>query len=348
MKAALFYGIGDIRVEGVDVPKITEEEILLKVRSCAVCGTDLRIWKFGHFKIPQGSKRVLGHEVAGEIVGVGSEVNGYRPGMRVTMPPNVGCGVCPMCVQGFNHLCPDYEAFGISWDGGFQEYMKIPARAISTGNVILIPDDLSYNEAALVEPLSCCYHSYKALQTEPGDVVLIIGAGPIGALHLLLNRLAGATKIIVADISQTRLTKIREFGVDVLINSAEIDLRKHVMQETHGMGANVIITACSVPELQQQALEMAAPHGRINFFGGLPKRKEHVTLNTNLIHYKELTALGTTGSSIRDYHKAMHIAASKKIDLQPLISKIFTIDDTVAAFKYASSREGMKVLVVNE
>ena len=119
------------------------------------------------------------------------------------------------------------------------------------------------------------------------------------------------------------------------------------MQETDGLGANVIITACSVPELQQQALELAAPHGRINFFGGLPKGKEEVTLNTNLIHYKELLVLGTTGSSILDYHKAMHIAASKKIDLQPLMSRTFNIEETVKAFEYASSKKGMKVFVVN-
>ena len=348
MKAAYYYGIGDIRVEEVDVPEINEEEMLIKVKATAVCGTDLRIFKFGHFKIPQGSKRVLGHEVAGEIVQVGGKVKGYEVGMRVAVPPNVGCGTCPMCLQGYNQMCPDYEAFGISLDGGFQEYMKVPAFAIKSGNVFPIPDEISYEEAAITEPLSCCYNSYKSLNTVPGDTVLIIGAGPIGALHMMINKLAGATKIIVADISNVRLEEMKSLGADVVINSAEKNLVEEMKKETKGFGPNVIITACSVPDLQKQALEIAGVHCRINFFGGLPKGKEEVTLNTNLIHYKELIVLGTTGSSISDYYKSLQIVASKRIDAKALVSARFSIEDTVKAFEYAASGQGMKALVVSE
>lgn len=348
MKAAYYYGIGDIRIEDADIPKINEGEILIKVKACAVCGTDLRIFKFGHFKIPQGVKRVLGHEIAGEIAQAGSKVKGYTVGMKVAVPPNIGCGTCPMCIQGFNHLCPDYEAFGISLDGGFQEYMKVPAYAIKAGNVVPIPEGVSFEEAVVTEPLSCCYNSYKALNTVPGDTVLVIGAGPIGALHVMMNRLAGATKVIVADISQERLNEIKNLGADVIINSSEKNLAEEVKKETNGMGASVIITACSVPELQRQALEMASAHGRINFFGGLPKGKEEVMLNTNLIHYKELIALGTTGSSISDYYKSMQIVSSGKINVKALISATFGIEETVKAFEYAAAGKGMKAVVVNK
>lgn len=348
MKAAYYYGIGDIRVEEVEIPKINEEEILIKVRATAVCGTDLRIFKFGHFKIPQGAKRVLGHEIAGEIVEVGSKVKGYTVGMKVATPPNVGCGTCPACIKGFNQMCPDYEAFGISMDGGFQEYMKIPAFAVRAGNVVPIPEGVSFEEAAITEPLSCCYNSYKALNTVPGDTVLVVGAGPIGALHVMMNRLAGATKVIVADISQERLDELKNLGADVTINSSEKDLVEEVKKATNGVGADVIITACSVPDLQRQALEMAAVHGRINFFGGLPKGKEEVTLNTNLIHYKELIALGTTGSSIADYYASLQIVASKKIDAKALVSATFSVEETVKAFEYAAAGKGMKAIVVNK
>ncbi|MCX8130601.1 MAG: zinc-dependent dehydrogenase [Clostridia bacterium] len=347
MKAAYFYGVGDIRVEEVEIPKIDEEEILIKVRATAVCGTDLRIYKFGHFKIPEGTKRVLGHEIAGEIVEVGSKVKGYTIGMKVATPPNIGCGTCPACIAGFNQMCPDYEAFGISLDGGFQEYMKIPAFAIKAGNVVRIPAGLSFEEAAITEPLSCCYNSYKALKTVPGDTVLVIGAGPIGALHVMMNKLAGATKIIVADISQERLEEIKALGADVIINSGTNNLIEEVNKETNGAGANVIITACSVPDLQRQALEVASVHGRINFFGGLPKGKEEVTLNTNLIHYKELIALGTTGSSISDYYKSMQIVASGKVNAKALVSATFSVEDTVKAFEYAAAGKGMKAVVTN-
>lgn len=348
MKAAYYYGIGDIRVEETDVPKITEDEILIKVSACAICGTDLRIFKFGHFKIPQDMKRVLGHEVAGEIIEIGEKVKGYSVGMRVATPPNIGCGACPACIQGFNHMCPDYEAFGISVDGGFQEYMKVPAIAIKAGNIVKIPDNISYEEAAIAEPLSCCYNSYRALKTVPGDVVLVVGAGPIGALHVMINKLAGAAKIIVSDISQDRLDEIKSLGADVVVNSSRESLPDIVKNETNGMGADVIITACSVPDLQKQALEMAAVHGRINFFGGLPKGKEEVTLNTNLIHYKELITLGTTGSSISDYYKSMHIIASGKINVKALVSATFSMDETVKAFEYAASGKGMKAIVISE
>lgn len=346
MKAAYYYGVGDIRIEDVDIPKINDEEILVKVKACAVCGTDLRIYKFGHFKIPQGAKRVLGHEIAGDIVQVGSKVKGLTTGMRAAIPPNVGCGTCPMCIQGYNQMCPDYEAFGISLDGGFEEYVKVPSFAIKAGNVVQIPDGVGYEEAALAEPLSCCYNSYKALNTKPGDVVLIIGAGPIGALHMMINRLAGASKIIVADISQTRLDEMASLGADVVINSGEQDLAEAVKKETKGFGPNIIITACSVPAMQVQALEMASVLGRINFFGGLPKGKEEVCLNTNLIHYKELRVLGTTGSSISDYYKTLQIISSGKIDVKPLVSAKFSIEDTVKAFEFSSAGKGMKALVV--
>ena len=348
MKAAYYYGVGDLRVEECNIPEITDREILMKVKASAICGTDLRIYKFGHFKIPQGEKRVLGHEVSGEIVKVGAKVKGYSPGMRIAVPPNVGCGHCPMCMQGLNQLCKDYEAFGISYDGGFQEYMRIPENAIREGNVIELPEHLSYEEAAMVEPFSCTYHSYKALGTVPNEVVVIVGAGPIGACHVMINRLAGASKMIVADVSDSRLAEIKKFGVDITVNSAQEDLAARIDAITGSRGADVVITACSVPEVQQTALEIAAIHGRINFFGGMPKGKEMVTLNTNLIHYKELTALATTGSSIRDFYESMQIAASGKIPLAALQTASFSVSEAKEAFEYALSGSGMKALIVNK
>lgn len=347
MKAAYYYGVGDIRVEVCDIPEITEKEMLIKVKASAICGTDLRIYKGGHFKIPEGRKRVLGHELAGEVVKVGKDVSGYRRGMRVAVPPNVGCGQCPMCIQGLNQLCPDYEAFGISYDGGFQEYMKIPEEAIVRGNVIEIPDSLTFEEAAMVEPFSCACNSYHRLKTAPGETVVIVGAGPIGACHVMINKMAGAGKIIVADVSDIRLEEIRKFGTDIVVNTGKQDLKEVVIEETQGAGADVVITACSVPQIQQLALELAGAHGRINFFGGMPKGKEIVPLNTNLIHYKELTVLATTGSSLEDYYDAMRIAASKKIPLSQLETAAFSIDQVKEAFEYALSGSGMKALIVN-
>lgn len=348
MRAAYFYGNGDIRLEEKDIPSIGDNEILIDVKASAICGTDLRIYKFGHFKIPEGAKRVLGHEISGKIAKVGKNITSYKVGERVAVPPNVGCGTCPMCQQGFNQLCPDYEAFGISYDGGFQDYMVVPEIAVAAGNVVRIPDQLSYEVAAIVEPFSCTYNSYKALKTVPGDTVVIIGAGPIGACHVMINKLAGATKIIVADVSDSRLAEIKKFGADVTINSQTHDLKEEVLKLTDNRGANVVITACSVPEVQQTALEIAAVHARVNFFGGIPKGKEAVTLNTNLIHYKELIVLGTTGSSLNDYLDSLRIATSGKINLEALATGTYSIDEIQTAFDASLAGTGMKTLIVND
>lgn len=347
MRAAYFYGTGDVRLEQTNIPEIADDEILVNVKASAICGTDLRIYKFGHFKIPDGAKRVLGHELSGVIAKVGKNITNYKAGERVAVPPNVGCGTCPMCQQGYNQLCPDYEAFGISYDGGFQEYMVVPAAAVAAGNVVRIPDELSYEVAAMVEPFSCTYHSYKALRTVPGDTVVIIGAGPIGACHVMINKLAGAAKIIVADVSDSRLTEIKKFGADIIINSQADDLKEAVLDHTNNKGANVVITACSVPEVQQTALEIAAIHARINFFGGIPKGKEGVTLYTNLIHYKELTVLGTTGSSMNDYLESINIATSGKIDLAALATDHYSLKDIQKAFDNSLAGAGMKTLIIN-
>ena len=343
MKAAFFHQPGSIAIEEVPVPKAAKGQIVVQVKAAAICGTDQRIYKFGHFKIREGDKRVLGHETAGVVAEVGPGVTAFKPGDRVAVPPNVGCGVCRMCQKGFNHLCPDYEAFGISYDGGFQEYLLIPENAV--GNVIKIPASLSFAAAAMVEPFSCAYNSWQALRTAPGDSVLIVGAGPIGACHVMINKLAGAVKILVADVSAERLEEIRRFGADVVIDSAKENLKDAVMRHTDGEGADVVITACSVPEIQAIALEVAATRGRINFFGGMPKGKENVTLNTNLIHYKEMIALGTTGSSMDHYLESMRIAASGKVDIGALATATYPLAEIQAAFDNALAGRGMKTLI---
>jgi threonine dehydrogenase-like Zn-dependent dehydrogenase len=316
--------------------------LLVRVKACAVCGTDIRIYRYGHFKIPAGVKRVLGHETCGEIAKAGVKVERFAAGDRVVIAPNIGCGSCHMCIQGFNQLCPTYQAFGISIDGGFAHYMRIPAGAIS--NVVQIPDHVSYREAVLIEPLSCVYNAYEAHKTVPGDTVLIIGAGPIGALHALLNKRAGG-RVVVADISAARLAAVRKYGADCVIKSSEVDLKSEIQRITSGRGADVVITACSVPEMQALALELAGYHGRVSLFGGMPQGKETVALNTNLIHYKELLVTATTGSSMLDFHNATRILSAGNFEIASLVTRIFPVGKTVAAFEYAAKGLGMKALV---
>lgn len=348
MKAAYYYGIEDIRVEEVPIPEITEREILVKIKIASICGTDQRIYRFGHFKIPEGTKRVLCHELAGEIVKVGAEVKRYHVGQRVAVAPNVGCGVCDMCAQGLNHMCPDYEAFGISYDGGFQEYMRVPEAAIARGNVVEIPEGMSYESAVVSEPFSCCFNSFQMLHTKPTDYVLIVGAGPIGTMHAILHQRAGAAKVIIADLSAARLQQMKEFGDFILIDSSKEDLAEALKRETNGHGADVVITACSVPSVQAQALELAAPMGRVSFFGGLPSGRDGVELHTNLIHYKQLTVVASTGSSVKQYKDAMQIIATSKVNFDALITDKYKLENIQDAFANAMAAKGLKTAIVFE
>jgi len=347
MKAAVFSGVGKVECREVERPRVGDGDVLLEVGAATMCGTDLKILANGHFKIKEGEQRILGHEFAGEIAEVGQKVTGYQTGQRVAVGPNVGCGTCRYCRMGKTHLCPDYEAFGISRDGAFGQYVLIHDKAIQQSNLVPMAEGVSFEEAALAEPLSCCYNAYRSVNTQAGDTVLIIGLGPMGILHLQLQKLAGAGTVMVADLSDTRLEMAERYGPDVLINSAKEDLEKAVMHHTGGIGADVIITAVPVPAIQQQSVRLAARLGRINLFGGLPRGKEMVELNTNLIHYNGIVLTGTTGASLEDYERALRLIEQGRIEVRSLITRRFPVEDIKEAFAYAGSGQGLKTVITH-
>lgn len=347
MKAARLHSPGNITVDDIPKPTADAGDIIIKVRAASICGTDRRIAVNGHFKLPYGTPRVLGHEFAGEIAEAGSEVVGYAVGDRVSVTPNVGCGTCPNCLVGLNNMCPFYEAFGITMDGGFQEYVRIPRFAINRGNVFHLPENVTYAEAALVEPLSCCYNAVSKLNVQPNSTVLIMGAGPIGACHVMLSKLYGARKIIVSNNRQPRLDFAASVGADVLVNLTERNLATVVEEETGGRGVDVALTCVSKPEVQAQAVELLATHGRVNFFAGLGKAQT-VPLDTNRVHYQGLTLTGTTGSSNSDYAASLRLVGEGRLDLSPLVSQTFTLDDIEKAMAYAGSGQGMKAMILFE
>lgn len=346
MKAAVFYGVGDIRIEEVPEPSLGPGEALLKVGAAGICGTDIRIFTTGHHRIPQGTRRILGHEFAGEIVAVGEGVSGLSPGMRVAVAPNIGCGVCPECIAGWTNLCEDYRAFGISLDGAFAEYLRIPTDAIRQGNVVPLPSSVPFDVAALAEPLSCCLNGQEAVRVGPGDGVLIIGAGPIGIMHLLLARLAGARYVVMSEVHPLRLEQARAHGADLVVNPQEQDLRMAVMEISDGRGADVVIVAAPIAEGQQQALELAARRGRINFFGGLPKDQPYATLNTNLIHYRQLVVTGTTGSNVRQFRVTVDLLAAKRIRLDSLITTRLGLDQIAEGFSLSRLAQEMRIIIL--
>ena len=345
MLAAVFHGPLDLRVERCPIPAISPDEVLIKVISTGICATDTRIYHGAHRMIPPGTVRILGHELTGDIVRIGSELKGFKLDQRVFVAPNIGCGQCKQCISGNNNRCPDYQAFGITLDGSFAQFMRVPANAILQGNLIQIEKTIDPAVAALIEPFACVLRGQDALNIQPGETVLVIGAGPIGTLHVLLARLRGAGRILVSELIPERVAQASDLDVDRVVNPGDEDLSKVISEETRGLGADVVIVAAPSHQAQAIALELAAIGGRINFFGGLPKDRPNIQLNSNLIHYKELIVTGTTGCSTDDCRKAAAIAGSGKIDLAKVIGARFPLNQALDAFQAAENRISLKIIL---
>lgn len=345
MAALVYYGAHDLRLENVPVPQISAKEILLQVSSASICGTDLRIYHGNHRKYPEGTIRIPGHEVVGVIANIGENVQDFQAGQRVFIAPNIGCGHCRLCIAGKNNLCPNYQAVGVTVDGGFAEYMRIPEQAILQGNVMPISDSVDPAVAALTEPFACVLRGQNALNIQPGNVVLVMGAGPIGIMHIKLARLRGAGRVIVSEPAEERLAQAVQTGADRAVNPLKEDLNQILMEESNGAGADAIIVAAPAHQAQESALQLAAIGGRINFFGGLPKDKPHIQLDSNLVHYKELVITGTTACSTYDCWQAAEIINSGRIELSDIISRRFPLSDALEAFNVAEQRTSLKVVI---
>ncbi len=345
MRALVYHPVSGLRLEEVETPVPGAGDVLVAVRAAGICATDLRIVHRGHFKIPEGTSRILGHEVTGRVAGVGGRVAGIPVGMPVALIPNIGCGRCDQCVRGLMHLCPDYEAFGITLDGGFAQFVKVPERAWRQALLEPIPDGLGFVEAALVEPLSCCLSAQAEVRLGLGDAVLIVGGGPIGLMHVLLARQAGARPVMVSEILDERLEQAGSFGADILINPTGEDLRDRVLAETGGRGADVVMVAAPSGEAMEQALDLAAVGGRVVYFAGLPPGRDTIAFAPNRVHYRQITVTGTTGSSRWQFRRTLGLVASRRIDLSRLVSATFPLEDGIAAFERAGSRSDLKVVL---
>ncbi len=344
MKAAVVESNGKIALKEVDKPKVLVNSILIRVEACAICGSDLRIvsGKDKRAKFPI----IIGHEMAGIVEQVGRRVDSFNEGDKVTVAPGVSCGKCRMCKKGLQNLCENMIPIGYLRPGAFAQYMVPPPLALSEGFVNKIPKNLSLDEAAIAEPLACCINGQEIVQITRKDTVAIIGAGPIGAMHVELCHVRGCRKIILLQRSQPRFdTAKKRFHADVYINRSGEDGIKRVLEETDGYGADVVIAAAPSGEAQKQALQMVAKRGRISFFGGLPHDKPEVCVDTNLIHYKECFVCGASSSTGKQNREALEILSAGKIKASDFITHTFSLSRIVEAFETARSKKGLRVLV---
>jgi len=344
MKAVVFEDIETMVLKEVPTPKCHEDGLLIKVKACAICGTDIKIYHSGHKHIVP--PRITGHEVSGEIVEVGKNVTDFAVGQRVAIAPAVPCGTCYYCKKSIFGMCDNLAPIGYQFDGGFAEYMAVPPVAVRMNCVNLVPQDVGYPEAALAEPLACAINGQQLSGVGLGHTVLVIGAGPLGCVHVRLAKAKGALRTILADVSQHRLEMAKLARADAYVNSAEHDLKRAVMQETGGRGADVVITACSSSEAQHQAMEFVAKRGSINFFGGLPKGRSIITIDSNLIHYREFSITGTHGSSPDDNRLALELISRGIVQVKDLISEAIPLQRVVEGIGMAESARYMKIVVV--
>ena len=345
MLAAVYHGPGDLRLEKVPEPSIGPGDLLMKVMAAGICGTDLRIIRGDHRRFPIGTVRIPGHEIVGTVKEVGSEVKGYTAGQVVFIAPNIGCGHCRECVSGNTNLCVSFEAIGITLDGGFAEYLRVPATAVLQGNVMPLNAGVDPAAAAMIEPFACVLRGQDAIRILPGEIVLVMGAGPIGVMHVKLARMRGAGKILVSEPVPRRATQISRMGADRVVDPAEEDLAAIVAEETRGRGADVVIVAAPAHSAQESALHLAGVSGRILFFGGLPKDRPSIAFDSNLVHYRELVVTGTTACSTGDCLRATGIVNSGRMDLSDVVSHRFPLAAAADAFAAAESRDSLKVIL---
>jgi L-iditol 2-dehydrogenase len=343
MKAAVLERLNELTVQQVPRPEIGDTEILIKVGACAVCGSDIRMFRHGNPRLEPPA--IMGHEASGEVVAVGSKVKGFKEGDRLALGGDMPCGKCDELHCKTINNCPLNYAMGYQFPGSFAEYVKINELVWDGGPASVLPDTMPFEQAALCEPLACCINAMEMCRPEAGDTMVVVGAGPLGIMLTELGKQMGIEKTIVINRSPGRLEVAKQFGVDVTICSSEEDAPQRILDETNGHGADIILTACPSPEAQAQTLEYAAHRARINFFGGLPKGQSVVPIDTNILHYKEIYMFGSHGAAPEHLHQAVQLAASGGIDLSKYISHRFPLDEAPKAFEAAESKAGMRVVI---
>jgi L-iditol 2-dehydrogenase len=344
MRVVRFYAPRDVRVEDAPEPMAGPGDLVIRVRNCSVCGTDAKIWQSGHPDL--SPPRVLGHEVAGEVVEAGEGAGGWSAGDRVQVIAAIPDGSCHECRHGWMTVCPNQERIGYQHDGGFAELMRVPARVLAVDGVNRIPGGLSFAEASVAEPLSCVINGQEQAGVGEGQTVVVVGAGPIGCLHVRLARARGAARVFLVELSRRRLELAAGLvAPDEAIAAGASGTVEAVRKLTGGRGADVIIVAAASGRAQEDALQMAARRGTVSFFGGLPKDRPTITCDANIVHYREVGIVGANGSSPGHNRQALELIASEAVPVADLITHRLPLERAIEGIHTAARGEGIKVTI---
>ncbi len=329
MKAAMFKGIEDIEIVERDIPRIGSDELLIRVRACGICGSDIHTYlgETTYARIPV----ILGHEFSGEVVEIGEGVENFKIGDRITIEPNVECGECHFCRKGKIRLCPNNDPYGVRRDGGFAEYC-----AVRADRAYHIPDDLSYEEAAFSEPISAIVHGIELADIAPADSVAVIGGGPAGFGYIQLAKAVGASPVILITRSHWKYDLARSLGADFVIDPSRGEVKEQILQITNGLGVEVAIEAVGSGETVRQAVDITSDGGKIIIYGVADERDE-VKLSPFEILTRELTIAGSWLTPFC-FERGISLLSQRTIKVAPLITHRYPLDEIEEGFRTAISK----------
>lgn len=341
MKAARFYAPGDLRVEEVDVPKIGKGELLIRNHVALTCGTDLKMFLRGHrLATPP---LIIGHEFAGTVEKIGEGVEGFEEGMRVVAANSAPCMSCYYCRIGKPNLCDRLNEVlvGFSSPGAYAEYVRLPPRIVKQ-NTYEIPKDVPFEAAAFVEPLACVVHGIELSNIKAPDLVFVIGAGPIGLLHVQLAKVRGAGTVVVADASPERLQRAAQLGADKTVTSG--DPVSQVKALTDNRGADVTIEAVGKPETWELAVQATRKGGTTVLFGGCPAGST-ASIDTGMVHYGELTLKGVFHHTPSDVRESLRLISTGQVNVASLVTHRMKLTEVEAALRLMQKGTAIKVAI---
>jgi L-iditol 2-dehydrogenase len=343
MKAAFLVAPKQFELRDLPDPVPPKDGLVLKVEACGVCGSDLRRWKEGP---PPGSEVVPGHEIAGIVTAVGKSQSEYAPGDRLAVAPDIHCGRCKYCRRGRYNLCDNLQFLGITpgFPGGFAEKIALTGEVLTNGVVHRMQEGLSFADGALAEPCSSVLAIHDRIGTGLGDWVLVLGAGPIGCIHIAVAMVRGA-RVILSEPVSIRRELAQRFSPEWIIDPLSEDLVARVSEITRGAGADFVICANPVAATQTQAIEAVSKGGKVILFGGLPKSNPMTSLDANRIHYGEVEVIGSFSYHPSFHEKALEVIQAKQICSEKLITHVFSFDQVSEAFETAGAGNSLKVMV---
>jgi threonine dehydrogenase-like Zn-dependent dehydrogenase len=338
MTAARWYGTGDVRIEELEKPTPNQDEVLIRVEACGICGTDFHMFEGEYaYAIPP---MILGHEFSGQVTQIGSNVKRISVGDRVAVNPNKNCGECIYCSRGKPHLCLNMKPYGIAQNGGFAEYCEVHSSV-----AIRLPEGVSYEEGSYVEPVSCAYHCIETASIFPGQSVAVFGPGAVGLILVQLAKASGARPVINIGTRDERLEKAKSLGADIIINSTREDALKRILDETQDVGVDVAIEAVGKGPVVKQAIDCVCKGGKAIVFGGC-SQSDFVQISPYVLLNREISV---TSAWLNPYtsEKAVRAIQSRIVRVKELTSHTVPLPEISQGFEIMREkpRGFMKVIV---